>query len=137
MGEKRDIIFTWINDNKCDVCLIQESYCTKDFSDKFKNNWDGEIVHSFTDSSHSRGVCILFRKNLDYKLLSTHNDNSGRLLLVNVEINGKEYTIVNIYSPNNVKERIIFLQMVNQMIRDFAINKTNLLIGGILIVLTQ
>ena len=110
--------------------MLQETYCTKEFIDTFKKGWDGEIYHSITDSSHSRGICILFKKGIKCNILSEHSDDSGRLLLINIEIDGNEYTLCNIYCPNNVNERIQFIQKLNGWIDEFAAHKRNLIIGG-------
>ena len=129
-GEKRNTIFRWLTDNQFDICLLQETYCSKEFADRFKKGWEGEIIHSLSNSSHSRGVCILLKKGLLCKTTSVHCDDSGRLLLVNLEIGGNEYSICNIYCPNVVNERILFLQRMENFIETNAISKRNLLIGG-------
>lgn len=36
---------------------------------KYNAGWQGNIFHSFSDSSHSKGVSILFRKNLIVEIL--------------------------------------------------------------------
>ena len=62
------------------------------------------MLHSVSDSSHSRGVCVLFSKCLDYKLVSHYHCNQGRILIVSVEVAGIGYRIVNIYASNNPRE---------------------------------
>ena len=64
-GKKRYTIYNWIKDNSFDICLLQETFCTKDFAKEFKRGWKGEILHSYTDSCHSRGVCILFKGGVE------------------------------------------------------------------------
>ena len=55
-------------------------------------------------------VCIMLSKNLSYNVLSVHSDTNGRLILLNLEINDKAFTIVNVYAPNVVSERISFFK---------------------------
>jgi len=129
-GDKRYVIFKWLKDNQFDICLLQETYCTDSFKQKFDKDWEGKTFHATSDSSHSRGVCILFRNSMEYRVISMFTCNTGRCILVNVEINGDEYTFVNIYAPNNVKDRISFLKKVEDMIESNAVSKTNLLIAG-------
>jgi len=125
---KRKSLYRWINENKFDISLLQETFCTKYSLKKF--NWSGDIFHSLSNSSHSRGVAILLGKNMTYKVHSSHNDDFGRMLLLNIEINNKLYTIVNIYAPNTISERVLFFKQLDIFINTYALNKTHLMIGG-------
>ena len=71
-GEKRHSVFRWLNEKKYDVCFLQETYCTDNFVTTFKRGWKGEVFHATSDSSHSRGVCIMLRDGLDYIVMTTH-----------------------------------------------------------------
>ena len=82
-NNKRNVIYSWIKKELYDICLVQESYCTLANSDKFKRGWKGEILPSYSNSTHSWGVSILFNRKLDYTVLNSHTDNDGRLILVN------------------------------------------------------
>ena len=129
-GDKRHTIFRWLLDNKYDIALLQETYCTKSFVDKFKNGWNGEILHSVSISSHGRDVCIMFNKNLTYKIIDYYHDNLGRFIIVNIEIDGIGFTIVNAYAPNNPQERIKFFAVLKSHIDSHALFPTRLLFGG-------
>ena len=65
-----------------------------------------------------------------HKLLSTHRDNDGRILLVNVEINKVEYSICTVYCPNDVSDCTAFLHNVKQFVKCHASSVTNILVGG-------
>ena len=129
-GKKRYSIYNWFKENKFDICLAQESYCTKEFASIMKKGWNGELVHSYSNSEHSRGVSILFRKHLQYRILSKHCDNDGQLLLVNIELNGIKYSICNVYCPNNVSNRMEFLSNIVTFVETNALSKYNLYVGG-------
>ena len=68
-GDKRYAIFGWLKDKNYDICLLQETYCTDSFASKFTRGWSGEIFHFVTDSVHSRGVCIMVKKELQYSVI--------------------------------------------------------------------
>jgi len=127
---KRYRIFSWLKEQNYDICLLQETFWTKDFVSKFKRGWPGDIIHSVSDSSHSRGVCILFKKGLQYNILDVKECHEGRLLVVNIDINGHVYSIINVYSPNNLNERLQFLCELSEWIDKYALNKKNIIIGG-------
>ena len=129
-GNKRYVIYRWIRGNKLDVCLLQETFCTKEFTDKIKRGWNGKMIHSCSLSNHSKGVCILLAKDLPCKVISTHRDGDGQIILINIELNNVEYSICNIYCPNNVSDRIAFLQYVNEFVKSHAVSKNRNLIGG-------
>jgi hypothetical protein len=80
--------------------LIQESYCTKDFEKRFRLQWNGNIYHSYTNSKHanlSKSVCILKRKEFKGSVIKFIKDNEGRKILIEIDIDGHTYTIVNLY----------------------------------------
>ena len=61
-----------------------------------KKGWNGEIINSHSVSSYSKGVCILFAKDLVYNIISAHCDNNGRTLLVNIEMNSVDFSICDV-----------------------------------------
>jgi len=66
--EKRCKVFKWLTDNDSDIVFLQETFCVEHFIAYFNSNWKGHVEHACTDSSHSRGVCILFTGNNNVKL---------------------------------------------------------------------
>ena len=107
--DKRKALFQWILDKKFDIVCLQETYCTQDFVQKFNRMWEGQVVHSFTDSCHSRGVCIIIKKHLTCNIIETLSDESGRKVITKLKSGDDIYSIVNIYAPNNTSERKKFL----------------------------
>ena len=102
---KQKRVFEWAKQqNSKKQIHIQETHLTTDCI----SNFDGTIVHSI-GTSNSRGVSILIHSPVGHKVLNTHCDTNGRLILVNVMINTVTYSLVNIYAPNNQGDRNIFL----------------------------
>ena len=128
--DKRSIVYSWIKKNSYDICFLQETFCTLQNSAKFERGWSGEQCHSYTNSTHSRGVAILLSKNLDYNVISSHCDTDGRISLVNLQIGNNEYTLVNVYAPNIVSERIAFFHEMREFIHMHAMTRSQLIIGG-------
>ena len=64
-----------------------------------KNNGRGNMFFSH-GSSHSRGVLILVRDHLDFKLQSFKADVEGRFILLEAIIQETPFLILNIYAPN-------------------------------------
>jgi exonuclease III len=130
--KKRISLFQWIQDNDIDIVFIQETYCTKVFESKFKFHWDGDVYSSFTDSRHSRGTCILISKRLrrGIKVINIENDKEGRLIMLNVEYNDTLYTLVNMYCPSIVSDRVDFLTGTIDWVTEKRSKGSNLIIGG-------
>ena len=127
---KRNNIFQWIIDNKCDIAFLQETYCTNKLEPILTSDWGGTCVHNVTSSNHSRGVSILFNQNLPVNVIDVHRDRDGRKLLVNIDLFDKTYTLVNIYAPNCETERIIFFKRATKWIRQYCKNDQNCIIAG-------
>ena len=72
----------------------------------------------------------MLSKKLNYTVIDSHSDNDGRIILVNLEICNRGYTLVNIYAPSAVSERIDFFQKLKEFINLHSLNKSRLIIGG-------
>jgi len=66
---------------------------------KIYSEWDGECYFSF-GNSNSRGVCILFRKNLPITVNKIENDSIGNYLLLNLTYMTNIFTLCTLYGPN-------------------------------------
>ena len=60
----------------------------------------GGVKNAFSDSSHSKGVTIVFNEYFEGKILNTVVGEKGRSVLTNFEFNNEFYTVVSIYAPN-------------------------------------
>ena len=83
-----------------------------------------------TDSPHSRGVCILIRKNVDIEILNCFPTQDGRILLCNVKFESKTLSLVCIYAPNNESQRRSFFEQIENHINMYASNISHLVIAG-------
>jgi hypothetical protein len=70
-------------------------------------------------------VGILVNKHLANHVKSFHFDTEGRAITVNMMINDIEYQFINVYSPNNPKERKEFILNLDKLI-----TKKNVILGG-------
>ena len=104
----RQKTFQWFRNLDLDLVFLQETFCKKTFKETFNNLWKGKIFHSFTDSSHSRGVCIMIKENLNIEIVNVHSSDDGRILLLNVKLFDDMFCLVNIYAPNCDKLRKSF-----------------------------
>ena len=128
---KRLCIFEYIKERKVDICFLQESHCVQEEEQIWKNEWGGDIVFS-NGTNNARGVMILFKSKLNYTIHQMHKDNMGRLIIMKIEYENKQFNIVNLYAPNFeiLKRdfyRTLFYQMTNSINTD---DIRNIIIGG-------
>ena len=108
--DKRLAFFHWAREIKIDVICLQETFCTLQNKDNIDKDQTGYVLHSLSDSTHSKGVAILFREGLAFELINSHSDQFGRRLLVNIKYENEEFCIANIYAPNDDQDRLQFLK---------------------------
>ena len=65
----------------------------------FKEDWGAEVVTS-VNSSESRGIALLFAKNLDYKIVEVEEIERGNALLVQLYIGEMKFHLCVLYGPN-------------------------------------
>ena len=87
------------------------------------------IYHAFTNSKHSRGVCVLLSERFKGNIVSSCCDESGRKLLLSIEYDDNIYTIVNLYCPNNQGERSKFLGDCTDWVNSNRIDGSYLILG--------
>ena len=90
--------------SKALVCL-QETHSAPKNEKLFEFQWRGKVLFSHGTSS-SKGVCICFRYDLDYKLINVISDKGGRYIISYMEIQGEPYVILNCYSSNEEKGQV-------------------------------
>lgn len=97
--EKRRKIYTYFKEKQVDILCLQETFSVKTDEKFWKSEWGGLALFSH-GVFNSRGVSILFRRNLDVKIIDVTKDFEGRFIVCSAKINGKNVVISNLYAPN-------------------------------------
>ena len=121
--EKRRIIFQWLKDKKVDICFIQEAHYTNECKVVWGKDWGGEMYFSGNDS-RSMGVGIMFNPSFNMNVINSTEIVEGRALALNININEKQLTLVNVYGPN--KDDVTFFEKIET----FCNSNENILLGG-------
>ena len=124
--EKRERLNLWCKNQKCNILFIQESHFIEKHENVINNEIKGKLYHSF-GNSQSRGVTILIKDNIKYKTINETRDNDGRIILINIELDGNIFTLLNVYAPNIRRNRNSFFKKVNNIINN---NRLGILIMG-------
>ena len=129
-ASKRRKIFLWLKNQKANIMFLQETHSTKSNEIQFKNSWYGKSWFGASDSPHSKGVGILLSNTSEIEFISSHDNNDGRSLLLNININGSPFTLVNVYAPNDISSRIKYFNNLLEWIRNKAHYINNLINRG-------
>ena len=92
--DKRKDVFTYCKKSKFEIVLMQETHCTREYQNIWKSQWGGQMYFS-NGTNDERGVLIAINPKINIEAVSQRNDDEGRLLILNVNYNGKKLTIVN------------------------------------------
>ena len=128
--KKRKALFQWLIQKQFKIVCLQETFCTAEFKNDFNQNWDGTILHSFTDSVHSRGVCIMMCKDLNCEVLDSRSDQDGHILMIKIKLQDDIYNIINVYAPNNISEWNAFLKQFIVKVENFTAGSDSLILMG-------
>lgn len=125
---KRATFFRLCSLKKLDVIFVQETHSTVDNEVDWKREWEGDVFLSHK-TSNSCGVGVLFSKSFSPQSVECEEFIEGRLLKVRVLYENVQFVFITVYAPAVGKERLTFLENVNDAIRDCN-DKEFLFIGG-------
>jgi exonuclease III len=125
--KKRQEVFHWLKSKKYKIILLQETHLTADNIDKWKTEWQGDIFVS-SPNSNSQGVAILISpdNSNEINIINYKEVSKGRLIALELKLNEEEFTIINIYGPNN-DDVSIFTVLENYL---YANCEKKFIIGG-------
>ena len=83
-------------------------------------------------TSNSKGCCIAFRYDIEYKLLSPEiSDENGRFIILHIEIQGTPYILINYYGPNSESAQVKVLERIASHLYDMEIDDSvHFVLGG-------
>ena len=98
MVKRRDVL-SWLKEHKYDVCCLQDLHCVENMESVYKSEWGQNCIFS-SNTTRSRGVTILFGKNLDFKIHQEKVDIEGNYVILDVTVENVRMTLGSIYGPN-------------------------------------
>ena len=82
-------------------------------------------------TNHSRGVLILVKDRLDFKLQSVKVDSEGRYILLEALIQDSPFVLLNIYAPNTSTEQCEFFKKIAEELKSsVTLSDSSLVVGG-------
>ena len=114
---KRKKFFTWLlTCHKPDIIMFQETHSSVKDEEKWSEDWskwDSNIYYAHGETN-SRGVCTLINPSLSSEIHQIIKSPAGRYIIMDISINNRRLTLVNIYAPNS-DEPEFFLQLIKDM----------------------
>ncbi len=127
--KKRRSLFKRLKDDNIQICFLQETYSTPDVERRWRNEWGGKMV-CVHGTNHARGVMILFKPGTDADILNVHQDDIGRVLLVEVKIQDVSFKLMNVYSPNCENSQVQFYNFLKKFMGKHIALNDNVILGG-------
>lgn len=122
---KRREIFNWLRSKKFSIYLLQEVHCSEKTSHLWSSEWGYQSLFT-TFSSTKAGVGILFNNNFEIKIIKNFIDVEGRYIICDINANGKNITLINLYAPN--EDDPTFFESLFEHVEDFQ--RDDVIIGG-------
>ena len=97
--KKRRDVFDFLKTKQAHIYCLQDCHFTPDMKNRIYSEWDGECYFSF-GQSNSRGICVLFKKNLPITVNKIENDSLGNYLLLDLTYMTNSLTLCTLYGPN-------------------------------------
>ena len=104
--------------------FLQEIYLTVNDEIKWKDDFKGEVFYS-RGKSNSCGVLICF---IDSKNLFTRNKlsgNDGRILILDVDIDDGNFSLINFYNPDTEAEQLKTLSKLTEILTKLHLTQNN------------
>lgn len=111
--ENQRDVFEYLKSKLCHIYCLQDTYFTAKDESFIRNQWGGECIFNCF-AANQREIAILLANNLEYKI---KKDENGNFLGVDITIEGKNITLVNLYGPNN--DSPSFYNKVNEIMESF------------------
>ncbi len=128
--KKRRSIFNWCRKSQADLILLQETHSTDCVVNRWQQEWGGKILFSH-GTSNSRGVAVVIRNGSNITINDVYHDDFGRILIIKGDKNDFNFTLTNLYAPNN--EHCLanfYIDLKNIFMEKDLISCDNNIIGG-------
>ena len=116
VASKRRDLFQYVRSKQYNIICLQDTHVNKNLESFIKAEWGYEAYFS-SYTTNSRGVMTLINNNFEQKVKRIKTDENGNFMILDMVIEDKEVTLVNIYGPN--KDNPQFYEQMKQKIEEF------------------
>ena len=96
---------------------MQDTHINPKLDSFIKSEWGFEAYFSsYTTNSH--GVMVLINNTFEHTVHRVKTDKNGNFIILELNIEGKQITLVNLYGPNDDKPD--FYENIKQKVAEFG-----------------
>ena len=99
VAAKRRDLFQYFRVKNYNIICLQDVHINNNLESFIKAEWGYDAYFS-SYTNMSRGVMVLINNNFEQTVKNIRTDKNGNYIILDMEIQGKEITIVNLYGPN-------------------------------------
>ena len=112
------------------IIFLQEVHSTVNSEKKWSDEFSSKIFFSH-GKSNSCGVLISFNGNINFTVKQKLNDQEGRILLLDTDIDGSNYLLINLYKANTEKEQLKTLTTLSKLLQNIEnVQEKNIILAG-------
>ena len=130
--KKRRKVFNWMvkHSSVNSIFMLQETHSTPNDEKNWRKQRRGKLFFSHR-ASNGTGILVEFREGLNYFVNKEVKDNNGGILMLDVEIQGKPYLIINLYADNDQAGQLVTLSKLESLLQSFDIKEEcKIILGG-------
>ena len=127
--KKRKKLYLWLKQTKADIIFLQETHSVLKNELIWRNEW-GSYAFFAHGTTNSKGVAVLFKEKTGVLIEDSQKDSNGRFIWITVRHRNKKLHLLNLYSPNERKDQILFYDEIQTFIDKNRELKVPLFIGG-------
>lgn len=124
-SKKRADVFDWAKNKNTSIVCFQETHSSCDIEKQWEDEWGNKCVFSHYNNK-SAGVCIMFKRGLDFQIHDSKIHPDGRYIILDLTLLETRITLVCLYGYNT--DQPLFFQEILNNIASFS--NTSLLLCG-------
>ena len=106
---KRVFIFDYFRKSSFSVILLQETKTNVRDENRFRMDWHNNKIFINSSGSNSAGGCLVLINNDHIKVLNSILACNGRCIVLDIELDGCRYHLINTYFPIENSEKKSFI----------------------------
>ena len=122
---KRKSVWHFLKSSPVHIVFLQETHAYSACETLWEKEWSGDILWNH-GTTRSKGVTIAFMFGLQYHVNVIKTDDQGRLPLVELNIEDRNFCLANVYGPN-VDNPTFHSNLFNQLLN---FSTSDIILGG-------
>ena len=129
LSKKRVHMFEYFKDRIVNngIIFLRETHSSEDTFNEWWDDFKGEVFFSYGTTS-SCGVMTGYVGSKKFSVNKICKDSSGRVLIIEAEIETGTFILLNLYNPNSETEQLQTLSNVDLLLSDSSLDDTKIIV---------